>query len=125
MSENQNEHDSTSGAFKSGYSRGQIVTAILAAVILHGAIFGAYVVIGSEKKPANKAAEKTGKKADTAAAPTQVDGGKIAPGGTDTSGAATKTAPNPAVDPKKAEVAKPSELPQAPDSDIDAILKAK
>jgi len=127
---NSAEAETMQGAFQLGYSRKQVINSILLAVLLHGAIVGGYLVIGSEKKPpAGKTAAKDEKK-DGATPPGKETGSKSdTPKGDGKSDAASTTpdegakkAPDKA---KGAEASKASELPTAPDSDIDSILKAK
>lgn len=126
---NSAEAETMQGAFQLGYSRKQVINSILLAVLLHGAIVGGYLSIGSEKKPPQpKVAAKDEKK--DGATPTGKDA--AATKASDASGksdAASTTLDDGA---KKApekvkgvEASKASELPTAPDSDIDSILKAK
>jgi len=118
------ENESMADAFKSGYSSKQIIMSIVCAFLLHGAILGGYMIMGSEKK-SQKSAEKTEKKEDVKAAPAVPgDLAKTEPAKADSTDPARRL-PNPAVDGKKPDVAKPGEIPAAPDSDIDSILKAK
>ena len=117
-------HSETLGAekmsdvFKSGYTRGQIVKSVIAAFVLHAVLLGGYIMLGSSHKPvAKKEDAKTAFKTDASATAS-----------TTPAAGAAKTAPNgdaPKGDSHKADVAKPGEVPSAPDSDIDAILKSK
>ncbi|HYG76016.1 MAG TPA: hypothetical protein VEK08_13510 [Planctomycetota bacterium] len=115
-------------AFRSRYSVKQIGTAVAFAFLLHGVLLGAYFVLGSEKKGPGKTAEKVEKKDDSkAAAPAKPgESGKndLLEKPADTAGKTTPPAP-PADAKKNTETAKPGEIPNAPDSDIDNILKAK
>lgn len=114
-------------SFKTGYSSKQVITAIVLAFVLHGSILAGYFVLGGEKKSHTKAAPTDKDKKDgdknTAAKPGDGKPAEPADGVAKTNEAPVRTTPNP--DTKNADVAKPSELPKAPDSDIDSILKAK
>jgi hypothetical protein len=126
MNNSTADTSSMADAFKTGYSRKQIITSIVFAVLLHGTILGAYLVLGGEQKP-SKTAEKSEKKDDAKAATPIVPAGDSKAGATKADGTdSAKRSPNPAVDTaKNSDVAKPGEIPAAPDSDIDSILKAK
>jgi len=123
------EAETMQGAFQLGYSRKQIINSTLLALLLHGAIIGGYLALGSEKKPPQpKVAAKDDKKdgatpAGKDATATKSDSpksdGKSDAASTDEGG---KKAPEKV---KGVEASKASELPTAPDSDIDSILKAK
>lgn len=119
------------GAFQLGYTRKQVIHSILLAVLLHGAIVGGYLVLGSEKKPpAGKAAAKDEKKdgatpAGKESAATKADAPKGEGKSDAVSPAPDESAKKEPSKAKGAEASKASDLPTAPDSDIDSILKAK
>lgn len=50
------EAETMADAFKSGYTRNQIVRSVALALVLHGALVAGLLVLGSEKKPNEKAA---------------------------------------------------------------------
>jgi hypothetical protein len=124
--------ESMSEAFKSGYTRSQIVRSIALALVLHGAIIGGYLVISSEKKGPESVVKETEKKVEESK-----DTAKKAPGAIEAATESTKGAAKSgeskggeaskhgAEAPKNDETAKPGEIPSAPDSDIDSILKAR
>jgi hypothetical protein len=126
MNNSTAETSSMADAFKTGYSRKQIITSIAFAVLLHGTILGAYIVLGGEKK-SSKTAEKSEKKDDAkVATPVLPAGDSKADANKAESTDPAKKSPGPTADSKKnSDVAKPGEIPAAPDSDIDSILKAK
>lgn len=127
---NSADAETMQGAFQLGYSRKQVINSILLALALHGAIVAGYLMIGSEKKPpAGKTAAKDekkdgvtppGKTSEAKSDSPKVDGKNDAASTASDEG--TKKAPD---KPKGAEASKASDLPTAPDSDIDSILKAK
>jgi len=121
MSDTAMNTDSAS-TFKTGYTSKQVGMAIVFAFLLHGAMLGAYFIMGGEKKqkvaPPAAAAAPAGD-ATKGGDPAK---GDVAPPKPDAAEAPKKA---PGVDTKKDDVAKPSEIPKGPDSDIDSILKAK
>lgn len=127
---NSAEAETMQGAFQLGYSRKQIINSIVLAVLLHGAIVGGYLAIGSEKKPPQpKVAAKDEKKDGATPAGKDASATKSdSPKGDGKSDAASTTDEGAKKAPEKVkgvETSKASELPTAPDSDIDSILKAK
>jgi hypothetical protein len=128
------EAETMADAFKSGYTRNQIVRSVALALALHGALVAGLLLLGSEKKPSEKAAAaKTAKDAkesssvESSAKTPPKDGSKA----DDLTGAPTTTTAKSKDDAAKKEAAKnidtakPNEIPASPDADIDNILKAK